>query len=98
MRTVFAAGRWLATVLAVLVLTIYFGRAFDARRMPQLGPEHRIEFAEEFNASMESDTDWATYLAIEDNLAAELEGKIPSQSRPDSPADRYFANSLVHPR
>ena len=97
MRTVFVAGRWLATVLAVLVLTIYFGRAFDARRMPQLGPEHRIEFVEEFNASMESDTDWATYLAIEDNLAAELKEKIPSQSRPDSPADRYFANSLVHP-
>ena len=97
MRTVFIAGRWLATVLAVLVLTIYFGRAFDARTMPQLGPEHRIEFAEEFNASMEGDTDWVTYLAIEDKLAVELEERIPSQSRPDSPADRYFADSLVHP-
>lgn len=97
MRTVLRAGRWLGTVLAVLVLTIYFGRAFDARRMPRPGPEHRIEFAEEFDASMESDTDWATYLAIEDKLAAELQEKIPSESRPDSPADRYYANSLVHP-
>jgi len=97
MVSVFTAGRWLATGVVVLVLTIYFGRAFDARRMPQLGPEHRIEFDEEFNASMESETDWAAYLAIEDNLTAELEEKIPSESRPDSPADRYFAHSLVHP-
>lgn len=97
MRRVLRAGRWLGTVLAVLALTIYFGRAFDARRMPQPGPEHRIEFAEEFDASMESDTDWAAYLAIEDRLAAELAEKIPSESRLDSPADRYYANSLVHP-
>ena len=97
MRTVFIAGRWLATVVVVLLLTIYFGRVFDALRMPPLGPEHRIKFDEEFKASMENDTDWAAYLAIEDALAAELAEKIPSQSRPDSPADRYFANSLVHP-
>ncbi len=97
MRTVFVASRWLTTVVVVLLLTIYFGRAFDALRMPPLGPEHRIEFDEEFNASIESDTDWAAYLAIEDKLAAELAEKIPSQSRPDSPADRYFAGSLVHP-
>ncbi|MDX2607990.1 MAG: alpha/beta fold hydrolase [Woeseiaceae bacterium] len=97
MSTVFVAGRWLATVVVVLLLTIYFGRAYDALRMPPLGPEHRIQFDEEFNASMENDTDWAAYLAIEDKLAAELAEKIPSQSRPDSPADRYFANSLVHP-
>ena len=97
MSRVFVAGRWLATVVVVLLLTIYFGRAFDALRMPPLGPEHRIKFDEEFNASMENDTDWAAYLAIEDKLAAELAEKIPSQSRPDSPADRYFAGSLVHP-
>ncbi len=97
MSTVFVVGQWLATVVIVLLLTIYFGRAFDALRMPQLGPEHRIQFDEEFDASMENDTDWAAYLAIEDKLAAELEHKIPSQSRPDSPADRYFADSLVYP-
>jgi alpha-beta hydrolase superfamily lysophospholipase len=97
MSRVFVAGRWLATVVVVLLLTIYFGRAFDALRMPLLGPEHRIKFDEEFNASMENDTDWAAYLAIEDKLAAELAEKVPSQSRRDSPADRYFAGSLVHP-
>ena len=97
MSTVFAVGQWLATVIVVLLLTIYFGRAFDALRMPPLGPEHRIQFDEEFNASMENDTDWAAYLAIENNLAAELAEKVPSQSRPNSPADRYFADSLVYP-
>ena len=97
MSTVFAVGQWLATVVVVLLLTIYFGRAFDALRMPPLGPEHRIQFDEEFKASMENDTDWAAYLAIENKLAAELAEKIPSQSRPNSPADRYFADSLVYP-
>jgi alpha-beta hydrolase superfamily lysophospholipase len=97
MSTVFIVGRWLATVIVVLLLTIYFGRAFDALRMPPLGPEHRIQFDEEFNAAMENDTDWAAYLAIEKKLAAELAEKIPSQSRPNSPADRYFADSLVYP-
>jgi hypothetical protein len=70
MSTVFAVGQWLATVVVVLLLTIYFGRAFDALRMPPLGPEHRIQFDEEFKASMENDTDWAAYLAIVILLAA----------------------------
>ncbi len=97
MPTALKFGKWLATVLTVLVLTVYFSLALDARRMPPLGPEHRINFDEEFNASMEDETDWATYLAIEDRLAAELEAKIPSDTRPASPADRYFADSLSYP-
>ncbi|MDH3337279.1 MAG: lysophospholipase [Gammaproteobacteria bacterium] len=97
MPTALKFGKWLATVVTVLVLTIYFSLALDARRMPPLGPEHRIEFDEEFDASMEDATDWPAYLALEDKLAAELEQKIPSDARPDSPADRYFANSLTYP-
>jgi len=90
-------AKWLATVLIVIALTIYFVRALGARRMPPLGPEHRIEFEHEFDASMEDETDWAAYLAIEDKLAAELAAKIPSDSRHESAADRYNANSLTYP-
>ena len=68
MPTALKFGKWLATVLTVLLLTVYFSLALDARRMPPLGPEHRINFDEEFNASMEDETDWAAYLAIEDRL------------------------------
>jgi hypothetical protein len=90
-------GKLLATVLTVLVLTLYFGRAFDARRMPALGPEHIVEFDSEFQASAENETDWADYLAIERILASELSEKIPSESRRGSPVDRYFAESLTSP-
>jgi len=97
MLNIISIGRWLATVLAVLLLTVYFGSAFDARRMPPLAPEHRIEFEQEFDAAQEDQTDWAAYLEIENRLAIELEEKIPSNSRSGSLADRYFADSLTFP-
>lgn len=88
----------LATVLIVLVLTIYFVRAFDSRDMPPLGPEHHIVFEHEFTAALEDQTDWPAYLAIENRLATELEDKIPSKKRADSPVDRFFAGSVTHTR
>jgi len=96
-KQVIETGKMLAAIVGVFVLLIYFGRAVDARRMLPLGPEHRLAFAEEFDASMEDDTDWAAYLVIEERLDAELEARIPSDARPDSPADRYFASSLTYP-
>jgi alpha-beta hydrolase superfamily lysophospholipase len=97
MQRIVVAGKWLGITLVVLVLAVYFLRAFGSRSMPPLGPEHRIEFANEFDASMEADTDWDAYLAIEDRLAAELDEKIPSASRAGSPADRYFAGCQTWP-
>ena len=87
------------SVLIVLVLTatIYFVRAFDSRRMPDLGPEYRIEFDSEFTASREQDIDWQGYLAIEAALALELEEKIDSDTRPDSLFDRFSADSVTFP-
>ena len=83
----------LAAFLILVVLTIYFVRAVDSRDMPSLGAEQRIRFEQEFKAAQEDETDWAAYLVIEDKLAAELEEKIPANSRPGSPVDRYFADS-----
>ena len=90
-------GKWIVTVVAVLLLTIYFGWAFDSRGMLQLAPEHRIEFEKEFKARHEDDTNWAEYLEIEEQLAIELEEKIPSNERSDSLVDRYSAGSLSYP-
>jgi esterase/lipase len=97
MNAAIKIAKWLITVVTVLLLTVYFVRAFDSRRMPQLGPEHRIEFDSEFEASREDETDWAAYLAIEEALATELKDKIDSDARPESLADRYSANSLAYP-
>lgn len=90
-------GKWIVTVVAVLLLTIYFGWAFDSRGMLQLAPEHRIEFEHEFRAKHEDATDWSDYLEIEKQLAIELEQKIPGNERSNSPVDRYSAGSLSNP-
>ena len=82
-------GRWILTVFAVLFLTIYFGWAFESRRMLQLQPEHRITFDAEFRARDEDETDWQDYLAIEDRLAQELDETIHDSERPGSVVDRY---------
>ncbi|MBT8089334.1 MAG: alpha/beta fold hydrolase [Gammaproteobacteria bacterium] len=97
MTTLIKVGKWLATVLAVLVLTLYFARAFDARNMPELGPEHRIVFEHEFDAARETGTDWLAYLAIEDELQIELDQIIDKDARTGSQVDRYSAGSLTYP-
>ena len=84
-------------MLAVLLLTIYFVRAYDMRNMPALGPEYRVEFEHEFDASQEDQVDWSAYLEIEGRLAIELEEKIHSFARPDSLVDRFSAASLTFP-
>jgi len=97
MSILIKASTWVATVLTVLLLTVYFGRAFDARNMPDLGAEYRIAFEHEFDASQEAQTDWLAYLAIEDELAIELDEKIDKNARPDSLIDRFSAGSLTFP-
>jgi len=89
--------KWVLTVLIAIFLTIYLVRAFDSRGMSELGPEYRIVFEHEFDASQEEQTDWPAYLAIEKELAVELEEKIDSETRPDSLVDRFSADSLSSP-
>ncbi len=90
-------SKWIVSSLTVLLLTIYFVRAFDSRHMLDLGPEYRIEFEHEFDSSQEDQTDWSAYLAIENELAIELEEKIDSDTRPDSLIDRFSADSRTFP-
>jgi alpha-beta hydrolase superfamily lysophospholipase len=90
-------GKWILALLAMLILTIYFGRAFYSRSLPDPGPEYRIEFDHEFKASQERETDWPDYLAIEERLAKELGEKVPGADRPDSQVDRYSVDSLTYP-
>jgi alpha-beta hydrolase superfamily lysophospholipase len=65
--------------------------------MLELGPEYRIVFENEFDASQEEQTDWTAYLAIEDRLAVELEEKIDTKTRFGSLVDRYSTASLTFP-
>jgi alpha-beta hydrolase superfamily lysophospholipase len=97
MAIIVKIAKWIASVFVVLLLTIYFVRAYDSRNMPPLGPEYRIEFEHEFDASQEARVDWSAYLEIENRLAAELEEKIDSDMRPDSLVDRFSDDSLTFP-
>ena len=90
-------SRWIVALFATLVLTIYFVRAYDSHNKPDLGPEYRIEFEHEFEASQEDSTDWRAYVAIEERLAIELLEQISGANRPDSLVDRYSADSLTYP-
>ena len=89
--------RWISTVIGVLLLTVYFGWAFESRKMLQPGPEHRVRFEHEFRAAQEDETDWADYLEIEERLAAEMAEKILDRDRPESIVDRYSTGALSSP-
>ena len=90
-------SKWIASFLLTLALLVYVAVAFISRNKPDLGPEHRIYFEHEFDASQEETTDWSAYLAIEDRLADELTEKVPAASRPDSLVDRYSVTSVTSP-
>ena len=87
----------LVAAAVVVAATVYFVWALGARKMPDLGPEHRIHFEHEFEASQEEDTDWQRYIAIEDRLAQELAQAIDSDVRHGSFVDRHGARGLTNP-
>ena len=90
-------AKWIAVMAGTVILTVYFTLAISSRKMHDLGPEHRIEFEHEFEASQEDLTDWSGYLAIEGRLAEEVAEKISSGNRPESRVDRYSSQSLTFP-
>ena len=96
-RRALKSVRLLVLIAVVVVVTVYAMWALSARNMPELGPEHRIEFVNEFDASKEEGTDWQGYLEIEALLADELAGVIDNAARPGSLVDRHDASSLTNP-
>ena len=89
--------KWTATSVLVAVLVVYFALAFNSRNKPDLGPEYRIEFEHEFDASREDVTDWSAYVALESKLAEELSEKVLAATRPDSFVDRFSTRSVTNP-
>ncbi len=83
--------------MLVIVLVVYFALAFNSRNKPDLGPEYRIEFEHEFDASREDVTDWSAYVALESKLADELSEKVLAATRPDSFVDRFSTRSVTNP-
>ena len=87
----------LVAIAAVVAATVYGTWALNARNMPDLGPEHRIEFVHEFDASNEEGTDWQGYLEMEELLADELGEGIVGDARAGSIVDRHDPRSYTYP-
>ncbi len=84
--------------LFIVTVTIYFVWAFGARQMLDLGPEHRLEFDNEFEVSQEASTDWQRYVAIEQELADELARAVEIHTRTGSLIDRHNVRGLTNAR
>ncbi len=90
-------ARHVLATAVIVAATVYVTWGLSARKMPDLGPEHRIEFEHEFDASDEADTDWQGYIAIEDRLSEELVQAVVSDARPGSIVDRHDPRSYTYP-
>jgi alpha-beta hydrolase superfamily lysophospholipase len=79
-RIVWRLLLWLRTsalVAAAVLSTIVLVRAFDARRLPDLGPWHRIELRGELRAQDMGPTfSWSDYRRRENALFAELRARL----------------------
>jgi esterase/lipase len=83
-------------LLIVLVLTIYFIRAYDSLSMMQLHAEHQIEFDNEYRADMEASFTWEDYLTLEKTLQLELQEKLAENGNRNV-LSRHSAESHLNP-
>jgi alpha-beta hydrolase superfamily lysophospholipase len=87
--------KWLLVILATIVLL----RAFDARKLPELKPWHRVVPARELTAADITDRfTLKDYLAREDEVfreVAEIEKATPPEDRLSG--NRYFSESRNNP-
>ncbi len=97
MRILIKLARRVLLLALIVATTLYFAWAVSARSMFDLRSEHRAEFANEFDASQESSTDWERYVAIESLLADELASAVDKGARYDSLIDRHDPKSLTYP-
>jgi esterase/lipase len=97
MNLIIKVSKRIIYVVAILLITIYFVRAFDARGKMQLRDEHRITLEQEYNADMEGSINWSQYLELESKLAEELASKINSSPGHSKRIDRHVATSPANP-
>lgn len=90
-------GQWAASGLALLLITVYFVRAFDSRAMMRLRDEHRIVLEHEYSSNMEPDVSWSDYIDIELRLADELSAKLVRGNRNTHRLDRHTPDSPANP-
>ncbi len=91
-------GRWSVVAIAILG-TIWLGRAFESRRLPELRPWHTIETDGEFSAERHAQLSFTEYQALERELLAEVSQRLAEEIvRADQRRiNRFSTNSPAHP-
>ena len=97
MNLIIKISKRIIYIVIILLITIYFVRAFDARGHMPLRDEHRITLEHEYSSEMEGKVDWSQYLELESKLADELASKINSNSDHSKRIDRHVVNSPANP-
>lgn len=91
-------GRRLLLLFLGLLAGAMIGRIYDTERGPALQPWHTL-VPQEMTADQIDRTDWQGYVATEERLFREVDGKLsvrlPAESR--TLLNRYYPGSLVWP-
>jgi alpha-beta hydrolase superfamily lysophospholipase len=100
MRRALKAVRRAVEWLAIILVTVVLVRAFDARRLPELKPWHRVVPQKELTAAEFNDRfTLADYLAREAEVFREVhervETQVPAEDR--TKGNRYFPESPINP-
>ncbi len=86
-------------LILVLVLAVFMGtRIWEAETGAPLQAWHSF-VPEELDAEEIDEADWATWLAAEERVMAEVRSEVTDRLEPEDriPANRYFAGSPVYP-
>jgi len=96
--TLLRMARRIASLFAVILLTILVVRAWDALRGSPLEPWHEL-VPPELHADELDRADWAAYLATEEAAFAAVRSTMGARLAPEErvPANRYFEGSPLHP-
>lgn len=96
LRRAFRTALYVLMIPSIILLV----RAFDARSMPELHRWHRVPLTREFRAERHrAGMTFEDYLALEDELFAELDREIyeADKHRHPQPYNRYVRQSLSDP-
>jgi alpha-beta hydrolase superfamily lysophospholipase len=88
-----------SAAVVLIVVTIVFVRAFDARLKPDLKPWHRPLRADIHAADLPASATLTDYLRLEDAVFREMADTVPPAVAPQdrTPVNRYAVGSLVNP-
>lgn len=97
-RLFLKAAKIIASIVVIVLATVFVVRAVDSLRGPPLSVWHTF-VPEELSVAEIDRADWAGYLAAEDRIFRSVRENVTDELPPEDriASDRYFAESPVYP-